>query len=91
MISVATMDRAAIESLENVTNFDDKILTQFEWPGSKDVLRVSTVDKGYCHNCYYLVLVKGLKKTWTSIMLYTSDIDIPLTTGDEITDILVSN
>ena len=91
MISVATMERNSIEALENVTNFDDKTIKQFEWPGSKDVAKISATDKGYCTNCYYLIVVKALKKTLTSIMLYTGNIDIPLTTGDEMTDVIVSN
>lgn len=91
MISVATMERNAIEALENLTTLDNKTMAQFEWPGNKDVLKISTTDKGFCTNCYYLIVVKALKKTLTSIMLYTANIDIPLTTGDEITDVIASN
>lgn len=91
MISVATMAKSSIEALENVTKLDDKTLKQFEWPGNKDVLKISTTDKGFCTNCYYIIVIKALKKTLTSIMLYTANIDIPLTTGDEITDVIAEN
>ena len=90
-ISITNIDRSSIEGLENITNFDDKVLKDFHWSGSKDVSKVSSQDTNYCVNCYYLIVVKALQKTWTSMMLYTSNIDIPLTTGDEITDLLDNN
>lgn len=57
-------------------------MKKFEWPGGKDVIRVLSTDKGYCNDCYYLIYLKAMKDTYTSVILATTHIDIPLTQGD---------
>ena len=36
-------------------------------------------------------MIKALKKTLTSVMLYTSNIDVPMSGGDEVSDIIGKN
>jgi|JI61114C2RNA_FD_contig_123_49420_length_3560_multi_5_in_0_out_2_2 hypothetical protein len=83
MISMNESSRQVMEQFEKQSSID---LSQFSWSNQKDLLVASKNDKGYCLGCFYIIVVRPLKKTKTSFVIYNGAIDVPLSTKKEITD-----
>lgn len=74
-----------MEQFDKLSTID---LSKFSWHDQKDVLAVSTTHEGFCFNCYYMIIVKPLQKTQTSLIVANTAVEVPLTVKKHITDTL---
>lgn len=82
-ISMNESNRQVMEQFEKQTSLD---LSKFSWHDQKDVLVANKQDKGFCLGCFYIVVVRPLKKTKTSLVVANGAIDVPISTRKDITD-----
>jgi hypothetical protein len=85
LIQANVTNSTYLENLDNETN-----VTDFSWASSKDILIVSESekDKNICEKCMYLIVVKALKDTETSLIISSPGTEIPISVKRDITDVL---
>lgn len=88
LISMNESSRMVMEQFEKQKSLE---ISQFSWHDQKDVLVASMKDKGYCLGCFYLIVVRPLKKTKSSFIISNGAIDVPISTKKEITDKLAKD
>lgn len=77
MIFANESSYGVLEEFEKQTSIN---LTAFSWHDQHDVLEVLPTDKGFCSMCYYMIVVKPVKKTETSLIISNGLVDVPLST-----------
>lgn len=88
MISMNESSKVIMEEFEKLKEID---VSKYTWHDQKDVLSVSNNAPKFCFNCDYLIVVKALQKTSTSLIVVSSAIDVPLTIHKHIVDTLNTN
>lgn len=85
MISANETSKVVMEEFEKLTSIN---VSKYSWHDNKDVLVVSNTHPGFCYNCYYMIIVKPIAKTQTSLIISNPAVDLPLTIKKQITDTL---